>query len=263
MKNELENRAGGILLEEYPHPGIVIFRLNRPDVLNALNLELRRKLAEAFIRIDSDNNVKVIILAGSNKAFCAGADLSEYRDADTMEILSRRMDLLWDAIGKCSKPVIAAVRGWALGGGCELAMHADILVAERDAKFGQPEVKVGLMPGGGATQRLTRAVGKFRAMNILMRGEHFVAEDAFTWGLASELTEPGEAELRALSIARDLCNLPSFALTQIKSSVLQSMNLGLDSGLAYERIAFASVFSSVDKKEGISARLEKRQAKFN
>jgi len=251
-----------VLLEEYPHPGVVLLRLHRPAALNALNLQLRRALAEAFLRLDADPEVRVIVLAGSAKAFCAGADLTEYRDADPLEIMSRRMDMLWDAIGKCSKPVIAAVRGWALGGGCEVAMHADILIAERSAKFGQPEVKVGIMPGGGATQRLTRAVGKFRAMNLLLRGEPFSAEEALAWGLASELAEDGQAETRALTLARELCELPPLALRQIKASVLQGMNVGLDAGLAFERSAFATVFASEDKREGMAARLEKRAAKF-
>ncbi len=251
-----------VLLEEHPHPGVALLRLHRPAALNALNLQLRQALAEAFTRLDADASVRVIVLAGSEKAFCAGADLTEYRDADPLEIMSRRMDLLWDAIGHCSKPVIAAVRGWALGGGCELAMHADILIAERGTKFGQPEVKVGIMPGGGATQRLTRAVGKFRAMNILLRGEPFSGEEALAWGLASELAEDGQAEARALVMAKELRELPPLALRQIKASVLQGMNVGLDAGLAFERTAFATVFASEDKREGMSARLEKRPAKF-
>lgn len=257
-----EEKADAVLLEERPYPGVALLRLNRPLALNALNLELRRALAQAFTRLDSDTAIRVILLAGSERAFCAGADLTEYRDADTLEIMGRRMDLLWDAIGKCSKPVIAAVRGWALGGGCELAMHADILIAESGTRFGQPEVTVGLMPGGGATQRLTRAVGKFRAMNLLLRGTPFSSEEAVAWGLVSELAQDGQAENRALAIARELCELPPLALRQIKASVLQGMNVGLDVGLAFERSAFANVFASEDKREGISARLEKRLPKF-
>lgn len=264
--NQIASEAGTndpVLLEQHPHPGVVLLRLNRPHAYNALNLQLRRSLAEAFTRLDADSSVRVVVLAGNDKAFCAGADLNEYRDADPLEIMSRRMDILWDAIGKCSKPVLAAVQGWALGGGCELAMHADILVAERGTKFGQPEVKVGIMPGGGATQRLTRAVGKFIAMKILLRGEPFSGEEALSWGLVSELAEDGQAESHALVMARELCDLPPLALRQIKASVLQGMNVGLDAGLAFERNAFATVFASEDKHEGISARLEKRKASFS
>ncbi len=251
-----------VLLETPPADGVAWLRLNRPEVLNALNLALRQALAEAFTRLDADPQVRVLVISGGERAFCAGADLGEYVDADPVELLQRRMDLLWDAIAQCRKPVIAAVRGHALGGGCELAMHADILIAERGTKFGQPEVKVGIMPGGGATQRLTRAVGKFRAMNILLRGEPFSGEEALAWGLASELAEDGQAEARALVMAKELRELPPLALRQIKASVLQGMNVGLDAGLAFERTAFATVFASEDKREGMSARLEKRPAKF-
>ena len=138
-----------ILLEEYPAPGVVVLRLNRPEVLNALNLDLRRQLAESFDRLDGDDAVRTIVLAGGARAFCAGADLNEYVDATPTDIVARDMGRLWDAIARCRKPVIAAVRGHALGGGCELAMHADILLAADTASFGQPEVLLGLMPGGG------------------------------------------------------------------------------------------------------------------
>ncbi len=251
-----------ILLEEHPQPGVVVLRLNRPEVLNALNLSLRQKLAQAFIRLDQDGAVRVIVLAGSKKSFCAGADLAEYVDATTVEIMSRRMDLLWDAIAHCKKPVIAAVQGYALGGGCELAMHADIVLADRATKFGQPEVKVGIIPGGGATQRLTRAVGKFRALNILLRGEPFSAEDAYAMGLVSELVDDVDVESRAIAIAQEMTRLPSVALRLIKESVLASMNQSLESGLKFERNAFHSVFSTEDKVEGMRARLEKRSAHF-
>lgn len=250
------------LLQEHPHPGVVLLRLNRPAALNALNLALRQELARAFTSLDADAAVRVIVLAGGPKAFCAGADLSQYQDATTVDILARRMDLLWDAVARCSKPVVAAVRGWVLGGGCELAMHADILLAEQSARFGQPEVKIGLMPGGGATQRLTQAVGKFRALHILLRGEPFSAEQAHAMGLVSELVEDGRVEDRALAVAQELCALPPLALRQIKASVLAGLDSGLDAGLRHERLAFATVFATADKAEGLAARLEKRAPQF-
>jgi enoyl-CoA hydratase/carnithine racemase len=151
-----------LLLEERPAEGVVLLRLHRPAVLNALNLALRRALAASFLRLDADPAARVIVLAGGPRAFCAGADLNEYVDAAPIEIVERRMDRLWDAIAACRKPVIAAVRGHALGGGCELAMHADIIVAGDSARFGQPEVLVGIMPGGGATQRLIDDVIRWR-----------------------------------------------------------------------------------------------------
>ena len=251
-----------LLLEERPAVGLALLRLNRPEVLNALNLQLRRDLAAAFSRLDADPQVCVIVLAGSERAFCAGADLNEYVDATPPEIIGRQMDQLWGAISGCRKPVIAAVRGHALGGGCELAMHADIIVAGERARFGQPEVKIGLMPGGGATQRLTRAVGKFAAMKILLCGEPFDAAAALAMGLVSEVVPDQEVEARALALAAQLAALPALALQFIKEAVLEGMNLPLDQGLQFERKSFQLLFSTADKTEGIRARLEKRPPQF-
>lgn len=251
-----------LLLEERPAEGVALLRLHRPAVLNALNLALRRALAEAFTRLEADTAAKVIILAGSERAFCAGADLNEYVDATPPEIIERQMDRLWGAISGCRKPVIAAVRGHALGGGCELAMHADIIVAGRSASFGQPEVKIGIMPGGGATQRLTRAVGKFAAMKILLGGEAFTAEAAAAMGLVSELVDDGEVEPRALRLASQMAALPALSLRFIKEAVIESMNGDLDAGLRFERKSFQVLFSTQDKTEGIRARLDKRRPVF-
>lgn len=251
-----------LLLEEYPASGVVLLRLNRPKVLNALNLQLRRDLAAAFTRLDADPQVRAIVLAASERAFCAGADLNEYVDATPPEIIGRQMDQLWGAISGCRKPVIAAVRGHALGGGCELALHADIIVAGERSRFGQPEVKIGLMPGGGATQRLTRAVGKFVAMKILLCGEPFEAAAALAMGLVSEVVPDAEVEARALALASQLAALPVLALQFIKEAVLEGMNLPLDQGLQLERKSFQLLFSTADKSEGIRARLEKRPPQF-
>ena len=251
-----------ILLKEHPAEGVVLLRLNRPEVLNALNLALRQSIALAMDQASDDPAVKVVILAGSDRAFCAGADLNEYVDATPSEIVSRQMDKLWGAISGCQKPVIAAVKGHALGGGCELAMHADIIVAGEGAKFGQPEIKIGIMPGGGATQRLTRAVGKFAAMKILLTGEPFSASEAKSLGLISELVSDDEVESRALSLAQHIKNLPPLSIRFIKEAVMESMNTSLDAGLRFERRAFQTLFSTHDKTEGIQARLEKRQPVF-
>ncbi len=190
-----------VLLEQRPSPGVVLLRLNRPAVLNALNLALRQALAEAFVRLDADASVRVIVLAGQARAFCAGADLNEYLHATPLDIMDRQMDRLWGAISACRKPVLAALRGHALGGGCELAMHADIVLASETASFGQPEVAIGLMPGGGATQRLTRAVGKFKAMQWLLTGARFSAAQACAAGLVSEVVADEALEPRALALA--------------------------------------------------------------
>jgi enoyl-CoA hydratase/carnithine racemase len=251
-----------VLLEEHPADGVVVVRLHRAGVLNALNLALRQALAEAFTRLDADPSVRVIVLAGSARAFCAGADLNEYVDATPSEIIARQMDRLWAAVSGCRKPVIAAVRGHALGGGCELAMHADIVVAGEGARFGQPEVLVGIMPGGGATQRLTRAVGKFRAMKLLLIGNPIAASEALAMGLASEVVPDAEVEPRALALADQLAQGPQHAIRFIKEAVLEGMNLPLDQGLQFERKSFQLLFDTADKTEGMRARLEKRTARF-
>jgi enoyl-CoA hydratase len=251
-----------LLLEEYPVNGVAIVRLNRPAVLNALNLALRQALSETFTRLDADPKVKVIIIAGCERAFCAGADLNEYADATPIDIIERQMDRLWAAISTCRKPVIAAVRGYALGGGCELAMHADILIAEDGARLGQLEILIGLMPGGGATQRLTRAVGKFRAMKLLLTGAPFSASEAYDMGLASEVVPHATSETRALEIATELAGGPQQALHFIKEAVIEGMNLPLSQGLQFERKSFQLLFATSDKTEGIHARLEKRAANF-
>lgn len=252
----------GVLIESRPADGVALLRINRPEVLNALNLALRRALAEAFTRLDGDPTVKAVVLTGSERAFCAGADLNEYVNASPVDVIGRDMGRLWDAIADCRKPVIAAVRGHALGGGCELAMHADIIIAGKGASFGQPEVKIGIMPGGGGTQRLTRAVGKFAAMKIMLAGEPFKADVALAMGLASEVVEDADVEARALQLASQLAALPAMAVRFIKEAVLKSMNLDLDAGLEFERKSSQLLFATADKTEGMRARLEKRPPKF-
>ncbi len=251
-----------VLLLERPAAGVAVLRLNRPQVLNALNLDLRIALARAFEQLEADAEIRVVVMAGSERAFCAGADLQEYLDAEPLQVVQRRMDRLWGAIASFRKPVIAAVRGYALGGGFELAMHADLVVAAHDARFGQPEVGIGLMPGGGATQRLTRVIGKFRAMRLLMTGANLSAEDACAWGLVSDLVQADQVETHALQLACDLAAGPRQALEFIKEAVLEGMNLPLTQGLQLERKSFQLLFDSKDKHAGIQARLHKHQAKF-
>lgn len=252
-----------VLIEERPTPGVAVLRLHRPQVLNALNLALRKALAEAFTRLEADPTVRTLVLAGSDRAFCAGADLGEYLTAEPLEILHRRMDRLWGAIALCRKPVVAAVRGHALGGGCELAMHADIVIAGFGARFGQPEVLIGLMPGGGATQRLTRAVGKFRAMQLLLTGQPISGTEAAAMGLASEVVADEQVETRALEIASQLARGPQQAIEFIKESVIGGMNLALDQGLQLERKSFQLLFASRDKRTGIQARLDRTVPTFD
>jgi enoyl-CoA hydratase len=248
-----------LLRESRPSGGVVLLHLNRPKVLNALNLALRRALARTFERLDADDSVRAIVLAGGERAFCAGADLHEYVDAAPTEIAARDMGRLWDAIARCRKPVIAAVQGHALGGGCELAMHADLIIAGEGARFGQPEVLIGLLPGGGATQRLTRAVGKFQAMRMLLTGAMIGADEALRIGLLSEVVPDDQVEARSLQLAIQVAALPDLQVRLIKQAVLASMETGLAQGLALERQSFALAFATPEKTEGLRARLEKRK----
>ena len=245
-----------VLLRESRGSGVMLLRINRPHVRNALNLELRRALATEFVALAGQDDVRCIVITGDDRAFSAGADLREYVDASPVEIIERQMDRLWGAIASCPKPLIAAVCGHALGGGCELAMHADIMVAGESARFGQPEVRIGLIPGGGATQRLTRAVGKFAAMKLLLSGRQITAHEARALGLVSEVVPDAEVLAAALELAREIATYPPFAVRQIKELVLASMNVPLDTGLSLERKAFQLMFSTQEKTDRIRAFLK-------
>ncbi len=252
-----------LVLQENPSEGTVLLRLNRPAVRNALNLALRRELAAIFAALSYRNDVRCIVISGDDKAFCAGPDLRDYVDATPTEIIERNLHILWGAIAECPKPVIAAVNGYALGGGCELAMHADIIIAGQSATFGQPEVKIGLMPGGGATQRLTRAAGKFMAMKLLLTGQTISAAEAQAIGLVSSVVPDDQVLPEALRVAQGIAAQAPLAVRLIKEAVLESMNGSLDAGLRSERRAFQVIFSSADKSEGIRAFLEKRKPQFS
>jgi enoyl-CoA hydratase len=257
------NTTEQLLIQTSPAAGVVMLRLNRPSVHNALNIALRQALGTAFARLNNDAAVRVIILCGNAHAFCAGADLNEFVNATPQDIIARDANSLWSAISACRKPVIAAVQGFALGGGCELAMTTDIIIAGASARFGQPEILVGIMPGGGATQRLTRAVGKFHAMRMLLTGDSIPAAQALAMGLVSEVVPDAEVETQALQIAIKLAGLPALALQFIKESVLSSMSLPLEEGLRAERKSFQLLFATPEKTEGMRARLDKRTPRFH
>ncbi|SFY19578.1 enoyl-CoA hydratase [Azotobacter vinelandii] len=250
------------VLVERPAPGVALIRLNRPKARNALNQEVRAALAEHFTELGHDPEVRCVVLTGSEQIFAAGADLRDLAERSAVDMLLRSSHRLWQAIAACPKPVIAAVNGLALGGGCELAMHADIIVAGEDAAFGQPEVRVGIMPGAGGTQRLTRAVGKFQAMKMLLTGQPVSAREALAMGLASEIVSNGEVLARALALASEISALPPLAVMQIKEVLLAGQDASLDSALALERKAFQLLFASEDQKEGMRAFLDKRQPTY-
>jgi enoyl-CoA hydratase len=241
--------------------GVAIVQLNRPEAKNALNIELRQKLAQKFNEISVNNAVKVIVLTGGEHIFAAGADINDFLTATTSQMYLRHIEAYWQSISDCPKPIIAAVNGYALGGGCELAMHADIIIAHQAAKFGQPEVRLGLMPGAGGTQRLLRAIGKFKTMLLVLTGKMFSAEEACHMGLVSEVVE-GDATLHAIEIAKKIASFSSIAVQQIKEVTNLGQDMSLDGALALERKALQILFDTKDQKEGAKAFLEKRTPNY-
>ena len=250
------------VLLERPADHVAVVRINRPDARNALNMEVRRLIADHLAALTDDASVRCVILAGGEKAFAAGADIREMAEADPIEMMKRNAFRLWQQIAICPKPMIAAVRGFALGGGCELAMHADIIVAGDSAKFGQPEIRIGIVPGGGGTQRLPRAVGKFKAMKMLLTGDIITAREADAMGLVSEVVPDAEVEARALALAVQIAQLPSIAARQIKECVLAGQDMSLHSALMLEAKSIQLSFASFDQKEGMAAFIEKRKPGF-
>ncbi|HEP8184359.1 enoyl-CoA hydratase [Stutzerimonas chloritidismutans] len=242
--------------------GVAIVRIDRPDAKNALNAIVRQQLAEHFRALSTNADVRAIVLTGGESCFVAGADIREFAQASPIEMYRRHTEYLWEAISRCPKPVIAAVNGFALGGGCELAMHCDIIVAGESARFGQPEVKLGLMPGAGGTQRLVRAVGKFQAMRIALTGCLVKAPEALSIGMVSEVVSDANTLNRAIELATEIAALPPLAVAQIKEVMLAGADLPLESALALERKAFQLLFDSRDQKEGAAAFFEKRKASF-
>ena len=251
-----------LIIHEKPAPGVALLRLNRPEARNALNSALRHALTDAFATLPQDPALRVIVVTGDDRAFVAGADLREFADMGTAEVVRLGVLRMWGVIADCPLPVIAAVRGAALGGGLELAMHADILVAGETARLGQPEISVGIMPGGGGTQRLVRAVGKFKAMKMLLTGEPITGREAFEMGLASEVMPDDQVLPRALEIATRIAGLPSLSARHIKEVVLAGEDAPLATGLMLERRAFETLFDTADKAEGMAAFLEKRPPHF-
>lgn len=250
------------VLRESLDGGILLLRINRPEARNALNQAVRELLAVQCQAAGRDDAIKAVVITGNDEAFAAGADIKAMADATAIEIMLRRNHDYWDAIARCPKPVIAAVNGFALGGGCELAMHADIIVAGEGATFGQPEVRVGVMPGAGGTQRLTRAAGKFKAMLICMTGQTFSGREAFEMGLASKVVPDAEVLDTALAIARSIAAMPPLAIQQIKEVLLAGEDAPLETALMLERKAFQLLFASADQKEGMKAFQEKRKPTY-
>jgi enoyl-CoA hydratase len=241
---------------------IGIVRLHRPTVLNALSHELMEELVAALQEFDNDDKIRVIILTGSDKAFAAGADIKEMSDETTVSIMLKDRFATWDKVRKTKKPIIAAVSGYALGGGCELAMTCDIIIASETAKFGQPEINIGVIPGAGGTQRLTRAIGKYKAMEIILTGRPITASEALAAGLVNKVV-PAELLLdEAKVMAKEIAKKSPVAVKLAKEAILKVFDTSISEGLEFERKNFYMLFSSEDQKEGMRAFLEKRPANF-
>lgn len=239
--------------------GYAIVQINRPDVLNALNIKLMEELVDSLERFDADTDVRAIILTGNEKVFAAGADIKEMAGASATDMLLRDQFARWDRIRKIKKPIIAAVSGFALGGGCELCMSCDIIIASESAKFGQPEINIGVIPGAGGTQRLTRAVGKYKAMEMVLTGKMISADEAHRWGLVNKVV-PVEYYLEeAKSLAKEIAAKAPVAVRLAKEAVLKSFDTTIEGGLEFERKNFYLLFASEDQKEGMAAFIEKRK----
>jgi enoyl-CoA hydratase/carnithine racemase len=250
------------VLLERPIEAVAVVRLNRPEALNSLNSRVRELINEHFLKLNEDESVRAVILTGNEKAFAAGGDLKEMSTMRPADHLKRRSHRAWAALEDCPKPVIAAINGWALGGGLEVAMHADILIAGESAKLGQPEIKVGIMPGAGGTQRLTRVVGKFVAMKMCLLGEPITAREALQWGLVSEVVPDDQVLPRALEMAQKIAQMPPLAVMSVKDVLLAGLDASLDTGLMLERKAFDVLFDTEDQKEGMRAFIEKRPPSY-
>ena len=243
-------------------PPIAVVRINRPDVLNALNVAVMDELVDALDGLDRDEQVRAIVLTGDEKAFAAGADITGFVAATPITMLREGLVTRWDRIRKVRTPLIAAVSGYALGGGCELAMVCDIIVASETAQFGQPEVNLGIIPGAGGTQRLTRAAGKYRAMDLILTGRRFSAHEAKEIGLAARVFPQASWLDDAKALAREIAAKPPLAIRLAIEAVDLVANSTLDAGLEFEREAFYLLFASEDKNEGTRAFVEKRKADF-
>jgi enoyl-CoA hydratase len=242
---------------------IATVQLNRPDVLNALNEEVLGELVKELTALDDDDAIRCIVLTGNERAFAAGADIKEaFVTATPISMLRQDLTSRWEAIRRIRTPIIAAVSGYALGGGCELAMICDIIVASETAQFGQPEINLGIIPGAGGTQRLTRTVGKYRANELILTGRRIKADEAKAIGLAAQVYPAASWLDDAKALARTIAEKPPVAARLATEAVDLAWNSTLDAGLEFERKAFYLLFATEDKKEGVDAFVNKRKATF-
>lgn len=242
---------------------VAVVEMARPQARNALDHTLRRELADAFEELDADSGVRCIILMGAQKVFAAGADLNDLVGASPVDLLRGPMQSWWSRLSAVRTPIIAAVRGFALGGGCELALTCDMVVAGEGAQFGLPEIGVGIMPGGGGTQRLVRTVGRARAAEIVMTGRRLTAQEAHRLGLVSRLVADDDVIDEAGRLAAEVASKPAIAVMLIKDAIRMAHETTLESGIRYERRNLELLFSTDDQREGMRAFLDKRAPNFN
>jgi enoyl-CoA hydratase len=249
-----------IIVETKGRVGIV--RLNRPQALNALNAKVNEELSAAIDVFEADEGIACVILTGSEKAFAAGADIKEMQAKSYMDAFKSDFASNWDRVARMRKPVIAAVAGFALGGGCELAMMCDLIIAADNAKFGQPEIKLGVIPGIGGTQRLTRAIGKAKAMDLNLTGRMMDAAEAERSGLVARVVPAASLMDEAMKCAETIAGMSLVALMVAKEAVNRAFETTLSEGIRFERRTFHGLFATHDQKEGMAAFVEKRPAKF-
>lgn len=243
-------------------PFIALIELNRPKELNALNPQLMQEVRDALQELDRNDKVRVIIITGNEKAFAAGADIKQMADKSAIDMLQLDQFSTWDQIRKTKKPIIAAVSGFALGGGCEFAMTCDMIIASETARFGQPEIKLGTIPGAGGTQRLTKALGKGKAMELILTGRFLSAEEAHSYGLVIKVVPVEFYLTEAITLAKEIAQMSPIAVQLAKEAVNRSFETLLDEGLMFERKNFYLTFASEDQKEGMKAFIEKRKPSF-
>jgi enoyl-CoA hydratase len=249
-----------IIVETHGRVGLI--RLNRPQALNALNSALMREVAQAIDSFEADGNIGCMVITGSDKAFAAGADIKEMADKKFTEVFLGNFAADWHRVAQARKPVIAAVAGFALGGGCELALQCDLIIAADNAKFGQPEIKLGIIPGIGGTQRLTRAVGKAKAMDLILTGRMMDAQEAERSGVVARIVPLATLLDEALKVAETIAALSLPSVLAAKEAVNSAFETSLAEGVRFERRVFHSLFATADQKEGMAAFVQKRPAKF-